>query len=99
MADGSAPTREILNRIRMEYTEMPDLKLTPSQARRLWNLSQEACERALSTLVAAGFLQQSRDGEFLRRDLNGSRGVIARALVGVLLVLGLAAPAMAQFDT
>lgn len=28
----------VVKRIRVEYVEMPDLRLSPSQARRLWNL-------------------------------------------------------------
>ena len=37
--------------MQMEYAEMPGLKLTFWQARRLWNLSEDLCERALATLT------------------------------------------------
>ena len=37
--------------IRMEYHELPALSLTFWQAQRLWNLSEELCERALQSLV------------------------------------------------
>src|SRR5262245_23537739 len=57
-----------ISRIAVEYIEMPDLKLTAGQARRLWNLSAEVCDRALATLVARGFLMQTRTGAFLRRS-------------------------------
>jgi hypothetical protein len=53
-------------RIQMEYLEMPGLKLTLRQARRLWNLPGDLCESALATLVEKGFLTQARDGSFLR---------------------------------
>jgi hypothetical protein len=38
-------------RIQAEFVEMPGLKLTLSQASRLFNLDRTECERVLSTLV------------------------------------------------
>ena len=58
---------EIITRIAVDYIEMPDLKLTARQARRLWNVPAEACDRALAALVERGFLVQTRAGAFLRR--------------------------------
>ena len=66
------PIDDALRRIRVEYMEMPDLKLTRAQARRLWNLTQEACDVALATLVRSGFLGQTTDGQFLRRGPDES---------------------------
>ena len=60
--------RDALHRIQMEYVEMPEMKLTLRQTRRLFNLSADACAVALATLVDVGFLVQSRDGTFLRSD-------------------------------
>jgi hypothetical protein len=57
----------VLNRIQMEYVEMPDLKLTLQQARRLWNLDSLVCEAAMDALVAVKFLRQTPDGKYLRR--------------------------------
>jgi hypothetical protein len=59
--------QDVLTLIQMEYLEMPDLKLTLRQAKRLFDLPLELCENALSTLVSVGFLVQTRDGSFLRR--------------------------------
>jgi hypothetical protein len=56
-----------LRTIQADYVEMAELKLTPIQARRLWTLPMDVCEAALGTLVAAGFLQQTRRGEYVRR--------------------------------
>ena len=42
---------EILHRARGEFLEMPGLRLTVPQARRLWNLETSLCESLLSTLV------------------------------------------------
>jgi DNA-binding IclR family transcriptional regulator len=58
--------REALHRIRMEYVEMPEMKLTLAQMRRLLNLPLEPCEIALATLVDTGFLVQRPDGAFVR---------------------------------
>ena len=52
--------------IRAEYMEMPGLRLTFWQAQRLWNLSEERCERALNTLIATGFLVQNGDACYTR---------------------------------
>lgn len=55
-----------LVRIRAEFLEMPGLRLTPAQARRLWALDAPACDRALSTLVRSGFLRIGPDGAYRR---------------------------------
>jgi hypothetical protein len=52
--------------IRMEYAEMPDLRVTFWQAQRLWNLSDELCERALNRLIRKGFLVRMDDGRYAR---------------------------------
>jgi hypothetical protein len=62
-----APIDALVKLMRMEYLEMPDLKLTFLQARRLWDAPADLCLGALNVLVDAGFLVQSRDGRFLRR--------------------------------
>ena len=38
---------DVVQLMKMEYAEMPELKLTFRQAQRLWNLPSESCERAL----------------------------------------------------
>ena len=53
--------------IRMEYHELPALSLTFWQAQRLWNLSEELCERALQSLVREKFLTMTSSGRFVRR--------------------------------
>ena len=59
--------------MQMEYAEMPGLKLTLWQARRLWNLSEDVCERALATLTRSGFLVQTADGAYVRRGSAPAR--------------------------
>jgi hypothetical protein len=62
------PVDEAVELMKMEYAEMPDLKLTFSQARRLWNLSHELCARALTALTGSGFLVRTPDGVYVRSD-------------------------------
>jgi hypothetical protein len=62
------PVDEAVELMKMEYAEMPDLKLTFSQASRLWNLSDELCRRALNALTGSGFLIRTPDGVYVRSD-------------------------------
>ena len=55
-------------RIQTEYIEMPDLKLTVAQVRRLCGLRAEICEAAIRVLVESGFLRQTPGGSLLRRS-------------------------------
>ena len=73
MATLSIELQELVNRIRMEYLEMPGLALTSGQARRLWNLDPALCDAVLSTLVREEFLSETRNGAFLRRNDGGRR--------------------------
>lgn len=65
----TAPTRttdEVLRRVRGEFLEMPGLRLTTPQARRLWGLDASQCDALLGALVEANFLFRTRDGAFMR---------------------------------
>jgi hypothetical protein len=68
MPDADHSIQEILRRIRGEFLEMPGLRLTIQQARRLWRLDETACEAVLDALVDARFLARTRDGAFVRED-------------------------------
>jgi hypothetical protein len=57
---------EVLRRVQCEFLEMPGLRLTHAQARRLWGLEAAACDTLLATLVEAKFLFRTRDGAFMR---------------------------------
>jgi hypothetical protein len=50
----------------MEYAEMPGLRLTFAQARRMWNLTDDVCVRALATLTQSGYLERRKDGNYIR---------------------------------
>jgi hypothetical protein len=65
------PLREhddVLRRVQGEFLEMPGLRLTEAQARRLWGLDAGVCEALLTALVDAKFLFRTRDGAFMRVD-------------------------------
>jgi hypothetical protein len=59
-------TEEILRRVQGEFLEMPGLRLTEAQARRLWGLDAATCSALLSALTEAKFLFRTRDGAFMR---------------------------------
>jgi hypothetical protein len=58
----------LINRVRMEFLEMPGLALTLEQASRLWNLDRHECRRILHELVNERFLTVAAAGMFLRRN-------------------------------
>ncbi|MGE3840574.1 MAG: hypothetical protein AB7I50_03230 [Vicinamibacterales bacterium] len=59
---------ELLLRIKGEFLEMPGLRLTPVQARRLWGLELETCEALLDSLVEASFLKRTIEGAYQREN-------------------------------
>lgn len=52
--------------IRMEYADLPGLKLTLWQAQRLWDLPNDVCARALTVLTESRFLARTVDGAYVR---------------------------------
>jgi hypothetical protein len=62
--------RHAFTRIQIEYIEMPDLKLTLPQIRRLCDLPEELCGPAVAALERVGFLWRAPDGRFVRRALG-----------------------------
>jgi hypothetical protein len=59
-------TDEVLRRVQGEFLEMPGLRLTEPQARRLWGLDATSCTALLGELVNQNFLFRTRDGAFMR---------------------------------
>jgi hypothetical protein len=66
-SDGSLPSTDridtdaLARQIRTEFTEMPGLALTLSQAARFWAVRPETCHQALEQLVREGVLRRQRD--------------------------------------
>lgn len=53
-------------RVQAEFLEMPGLRVTRAQARRLWALEADVCEAILAALVDARFLVESANASFMR---------------------------------
>ena len=66
--DSKRSIEEVLRRVQGEFIEMPGLRLTEPQARRLWGLDSVSCQALLDALVDANFLFRTRDGAFMRVD-------------------------------
>jgi hypothetical protein len=49
-----------------EFREMPGMRLSRAQFRRLWDLTESDCQRVLDQLIGSGFLAESRHGQFGR---------------------------------
>lgn len=62
---------DLCRRVRAEFREMPGLKLTLSQACRLFGIEPTRCERVLGALVHAGHL--ATDGNAFACPPGGRR--------------------------
>jgi hypothetical protein len=61
-----APPDALLQRVREQYREMPELKLTKPQATRLFGVAPSVCDTVLSALVMENFLSRTAEGLFVR---------------------------------
>jgi hypothetical protein len=59
--------RAALDRVRAEFEEMPCLRVTLSEARRLFGLPDESTTWVLRHLASEGFLDTTERGEYFRR--------------------------------
>jgi len=66
---GSWPPGEASARVREEFGALPGLALTAEQARLVFDLDRDMCDRILAALVAEGFLSRTSHGAY-RRELN-----------------------------
>jgi hypothetical protein len=57
---------EAIGRVRAEFLEMPDLRLTANQAARLWTLEPALCADVLAALVQRRFLVRTPNASFVR---------------------------------
>lgn len=56
-----------LDRVRAEFEEMPCLRVTLHEARRLFGLPDESTAWVLRQLASEGFLDTTERGEYFRR--------------------------------
>ncbi len=60
------PPEDLLHRVREKYRETPNLRLTPSQAQRFFELEPFMCVAILEALLKENFLFRTSDGVFVR---------------------------------
>jgi hypothetical protein len=58
----------VLRRVRSEFMEMPGLRLTPAQARRLWGVEREVCHAIIDALIDSAFLRWTPAGALVRSE-------------------------------
>ena len=56
----------VAERIRAEFNELPGLRLTRAQVRRLCSVDLRTCEQVLADLEREGFLSCDNQGQFAR---------------------------------
>jgi hypothetical protein len=66
--DSATDVARVCDQIRAEYLEMPGLCLTTAQVQRRWSLNAVLSQAALSRLVDAGVLRNTRRGYALAPD-------------------------------
>ena len=59
-------TQDLISRIRAEFLEMPDMRLTIQQVQRLCGIEQTLCQTVLDSLVDEKFLCVKPDGSYGR---------------------------------
>ena len=47
--------------VRAEFLEMPEMRLTVPQMRRLWHLDDEVCDQVTQHLIDDGFLAEDEE--------------------------------------
>ena len=56
--------RKLVQRIREEFEEAPDLRITVTEGARFWGLDLSTCKRVLTELLQVGFLAQGPDARY-----------------------------------
>jgi DNA-binding IclR family transcriptional regulator len=56
--------RKLVQIIREEFEEAPDLRVTAGEAARFWALDLSTCERVLTELLHVGFLALGADARY-----------------------------------
>jgi len=58
--------KDIVERVRSEYLEMPGMRLTPPQLQRLLGIGPSLCDALLESMVQSRFLAVRADGTYVR---------------------------------
>ena len=62
-----SPLVHLVQRIRAEFEESPDLAITVREGARFWVINSETCTRVLTELHDTGYLEKAADGRYKRR--------------------------------
>ena len=62
----SETIRRLTRRVEAEYSEMPGLSVTMSQAQRLLGIDPNTCAVVIKALVNRGFLRRTSRGTYIR---------------------------------
>jgi hypothetical protein len=75
MIDSQPGVIGLIERLRSEYAELPGLRLTAAQVRRLCGVDDaRLCESVLRAMVEIGFLAQNADGLYMRARTDRAVG-------------------------
>jgi len=66
----AVPSKDLLQRIRAEYQEMFSLRLTLSEAQRLFGLEPLMCSAVLDALLHEHFLTRTSAGLFVQSPMR-----------------------------
>jgi hypothetical protein len=66
MATPCRPISDLLLLVFAEYLEIPDLRLTLAQIKRLWEIDTATAEMLMTTLTHARLLQKTRSDAYVR---------------------------------
>jgi hypothetical protein len=76
----------LVDRVRLDFVDMPKMKLTLPQAVRLWSLGMDDCRYVIDSLVDAGFLALTPQRTIVRRGRDPlGRQDTQRANISVLV--------------
>jgi hypothetical protein len=66
--NGSRRGESLVAAIQDEFAEMPGMRLTRAQFRRLWHLTPAESEQLVGNLIDTGYLAEDRQGLIGRRQ-------------------------------
>jgi hypothetical protein len=75
----NSTVEQLAIRVSAEFREMPDLKLTMSQAQRLWGVDSDALAEVVALLVARSVLRRQADTISRGRPTPAEQQVTATA--------------------
>jgi hypothetical protein len=62
----AAAITPLVQAVRGEYLEIPQLLLTRAQVQSCWDLDDDQCDEVLDSLLGCGFLRVASNGGFVR---------------------------------